>query len=44
MCRGEATAVIQRSDWGMTPRLPYAPADAVKLRIPIEAYQDQPQG
>jgi polyisoprenoid-binding protein YceI len=44
MCGGEATAVIKRSDWGMTAGLPYAPADAVKLRIPIEAYQDQPQG
>jgi polyisoprenoid-binding protein YceI len=44
MCGGEATAVIKRSEWGMTAGLPLAPADEVTLRIPIEAYQDQPQG
>lgn len=42
MCGGEATAVIKRSDWGMTAGLPYAPADEVKIRIPIEAYQVEP--
>jgi polyisoprenoid-binding protein YceI len=31
--------MIKRSDWGMTAGLPYAPADEVTLRIPIEAYQ-----
>lgn len=39
MCGGEASATIKRSDWGMTAGLPYAPADEVTLRIPIEAYQ-----
>lgn len=39
MCGGAATAVIKRSDWGMTAGLPYAPGDEVTLRIPIEAYQ-----
>jgi polyisoprenoid-binding protein YceI len=39
MCGGEASAMIKRSDWGMTAGLPYAPADEVTLRIPIEAYQ-----
>lgn len=38
MCGAEATATIKRSDWGMTANLPFAPADAVKLVIPIEAY------
>ncbi|MDQ2915886.1 MAG: YceI family protein [Pseudomonadota bacterium] len=42
MCGGEATAVIKRSDWGMTGGLPLAPADEVKLMIPIEAYQAEP--
>ena len=42
MCGGQATATIKRSDWGMTANLPYAPADEVKLIIPIEAYQAQP--
>jgi len=39
MCGGEATATIKRSDWGMSAGLPLAPADEVKLVIPIEAYQ-----
>jgi polyisoprenoid-binding protein YceI len=39
MCGGEATGVIKRSDWGMTGGLPLAPADEVKLVIPIEAYE-----
>jgi polyisoprenoid-binding protein YceI len=42
MCGGEATATIKRSDWGMTAGLPYAPADEVKLIIPIEGYQAEP--
>lgn len=42
MCGGEAWALIKRSDWGMTAGLPYAPADEVKIRIPIEAYQVEP--
>jgi polyisoprenoid-binding protein YceI len=42
MCGGQATATIKRSDWGMTANLPLAPADEVKLIIPIEAYQAQP--
>lgn len=42
MCGGQATATIRRSDWGMTANLPLAPADEVKLIIPIEAYQAQP--
>ncbi|HKU85783.1 MAG TPA: YceI family protein [Casimicrobiaceae bacterium] len=39
MCGGQATATIKRSDWGMTAGVPYAPADEVKVIIPIEAYQ-----
>jgi polyisoprenoid-binding protein YceI len=42
MCGGEATATIKRSDWGMTAGIPYAPADEVTLRIPIEAYRVEP--
>lgn len=39
MCGAQATATIKRSDWGMTAGIPYAPADEVKIIIPIEAYQ-----
>jgi polyisoprenoid-binding protein YceI len=42
MCGGEATAVIKRSEWGMTTGLPYAPADDVTIVIPIEAYKVEP--
>jgi polyisoprenoid-binding protein YceI len=42
MCGGDATAVIKRSDWGMTAGLPFAPADDIKLLIPFEAYQVEP--
>ena len=42
MCGAEATATIKRSDWGMTAGIPYAPADEVTLRIPIEAYRVEP--
>lgn len=38
MCGGDATAVIKRSEWGMTAGLPFSPADEVKLLIPFEAY------
>ena len=39
MCAANASALIKRSDWGMTAGAPYAPADEVKLLIPIEAYK-----
>jgi polyisoprenoid-binding protein YceI len=42
MCGGEATAVIKRSEWGMTAGLPYAPGDEVTIVIPIEAYRVEP--
>jgi polyisoprenoid-binding protein YceI len=42
MCGGESTATIKRSDWGMTAGIPYAPADEVTLRVPIEAYRVEP--
>jgi polyisoprenoid-binding protein YceI len=40
MCGAEATATIKRSEFGMTTGLPYAPADDVRIVIPIEAYRE----
>jgi len=40
MCGAEATTTIKRSDWGMTRGIPLAPADEVKISIPIEAYRE----
>jgi polyisoprenoid-binding protein YceI len=40
MCGAEASAVIKRSEWGMTANLPLAPGDDVKIIIPIEAYRE----
>jgi polyisoprenoid-binding protein YceI len=40
MCGVEATTTIKRSDWGMTRGIPLAPADEVKISIPIEAYRE----
>ena len=42
MCGGDASAVIKRSEWGMTAGLPYSPADEVRIVIPIEAYKVEP--
>jgi polyisoprenoid-binding protein YceI len=39
MCGAEATATIKRSDWGMTAGLPWAPADEIRVTLPIEAYR-----
>jgi polyisoprenoid-binding protein YceI len=40
MCGAEVTTTIKRSDWGMTRGIPLAPADEVKISIPIEAYRE----
>lgn len=41
MCGADATAIIKRSEWGMKAGLAVgAPADEVKLLIPIEAYKE----
>jgi len=40
MCGAEVTTTIKRSDWGMTRGIPVAPADEVKIAIPVEAYRD----
>jgi polyisoprenoid-binding protein YceI len=40
MCGAEATAMIKRSEWGMTYGIPKAVADDVRLIIPIEAYRE----
>ena len=40
MCGAEATATIKRSEWGMTAGIPFAPADDVRITIPIEAYRE----
>ncbi|MGE5170055.1 MAG: YceI family protein [Rudaea sp.] len=42
MCGGDATAVIKRSEWGMTAGLPYSPADEVTIVVPIEAFRVEP--
>jgi len=39
LCGAEVSATIKRSDWGMTRGLPLAPADEVKIAIPVEAYR-----
>jgi polyisoprenoid-binding protein YceI len=40
MCGAEASATIKRSEWGMTAGLPFAPADDIRISIPIEAYRE----
>ena len=40
MCGAEATANIKRSEWGMTAGIPFAPADEIRIIIPIEAYRE----
>jgi polyisoprenoid-binding protein YceI len=40
MCGADATATIKRSDFGISANLPIAPADEVKIIIPVEAYKD----
>jgi polyisoprenoid-binding protein YceI len=40
MCAADATTTIKRSDWGMTHGIPLAPADEVKISIPVEAYRE----
>jgi polyisoprenoid-binding protein YceI len=39
LCGAEVTTTIKRSDWGMTRGIPLAPADEVKIAIPVEAYR-----
>ncbi|HEX8012199.1 MAG TPA: YceI family protein [Casimicrobiaceae bacterium] len=39
LCGAEVTTTIKRSDWGMTRGIPFAPADEVKIAIPVEAYR-----
>jgi len=39
MCGAEGSAMIKRSDWGMTYGLPKAVADDVRIILPIEAYK-----
>jgi polyisoprenoid-binding protein YceI len=39
MCGAEVTTTIKRSDWRMTRGIPLAPADEVKIAIPVEAYR-----
>ena len=40
MCGGEASAVIKRSEWGMTANLPLAPGDDIRIVLPLEAYRE----
>lgn len=40
MCGAEVTANIKRSEWGMTAGIPFAPADDIRIIIPIEAYRE----
>jgi polyisoprenoid-binding protein YceI len=40
MCGADATTTIKRSDWGMTRGIPLAPADEVRISIPVEAYRE----
>jgi polyisoprenoid-binding protein YceI len=40
MCGADASATIKRSDWGMTHGIPLAPADEVRISIPVEAYRE----
>jgi polyisoprenoid-binding protein YceI len=40
MCGAEVTATIKRSEWGMTAGIPFAPADDIRIIIPIEAYRE----
>jgi polyisoprenoid-binding protein YceI len=40
MCGADATATIKRSDFGMTANLPMAPADEVRIIIPVEAFKE----
>jgi len=40
MCGAEVTTTIKRSDWGMTRGIPLAPADEVRISIPVEAYRE----
>jgi polyisoprenoid-binding protein YceI len=39
MCGAEGSAMIKRSEWGMTYGLPKAVADDVRIILPIEAYK-----
>jgi polyisoprenoid-binding protein YceI len=41
MCGAEATAMVKRSDWGMTYGIPKMVGDDVRIIIPIEARKDQ---
>lgn len=40
MCAADATTTIKRSDWGMTRGIPLAPADEVRISLPVEAYRE----
>jgi polyisoprenoid-binding protein YceI len=40
MCGAEATALIKRSEWGMTYGIPRAVGDEVRIIAPIEARRD----
>ena len=43
MCGAEATAMIKRSEWGMTTGVNIGnPGDEIRLAIPVEAYLQQP--
>jgi polyisoprenoid-binding protein YceI len=43
MCGCDAVASIKRSDWGMTTNVQTgAPADEITIRIPVEAFKDEP--
>lgn len=45
MCGADATAIIKRSDFGMTNGLNISnPSDEVKIVLPVEAYLEKPQG
>lgn len=39
MCGGDITAVLKRSEFGMTKYIP-AVSDEIKINVPIEAYKD----
>jgi len=41
MCGAEATAMVKRSDWGMSYGIPKMVGDDVRIIIPIEARKDQ---
>jgi polyisoprenoid-binding protein YceI len=39
MCAADITAILKRSDYGMTKYIPTV-SDEIKINVPVEAYKD----